>query len=171
MAELYGPLVFYWCRRSNLRGEDAADIFQEVFTAVAAAIGNYQPREGSNFRGWLWTITRNKINDHFRRVRQQGQAVGGTTAQQQLAELIDYQPDETSDQEDRHELSALLHRGLSVVQAEFEPRTWQAFWRVAVAGETTANVAADLDITANGVRQAKSRVLRRLREELGEISG
>jgi RNA polymerase sigma-70 factor (ECF subfamily) len=53
MAELYGPLVFYWCRRSNLLGEDAADILQNVFTAVAAGIDNYQQREGSNFRGWL----------------------------------------------------------------------------------------------------------------------
>jgi RNA polymerase sigma-70 factor (ECF subfamily) len=151
-----------------LQGEDAADIFQDVFTAVAAGIGNYQQREGSNFRGWLWTITKNKINDHFRRLRQQGQGVGGTTAQQQLAELTDYEPNEAADVEDRHEHSALLHRGLSVVQSEFEPRTWQAFWRVAVAGDSTADVAADLEITANAVRQAKSRVLRRLREELGE---
>ena len=54
-------------------------------------------------------------------------------------------------------------------RAEFEERTWQAFWRVTVEGQDTAEVAAQLGISANGVRQAKSRVLRRLREELGEL--
>lgn len=55
-----------------------------------------------------------------------------------------------------------------MVRSEFEDRTWQAFWRVAVEGHATAEVAADLGITANAVRQAKSRVLRRLRQELGD---
>ncbi len=168
LAELYGPLVFYWCRRSNLRGEDAADIFQNVFAAVATGIDGYQQREGSNFRGWLWTIARNKINDHFRRIGQQGEAAGGTAAQQQLAAAPDYQPSEAEDAADRRELSALLHRGLETVRAEFEERTWNAFWRAAVEDDSTADIAADMGITANAVRQAKSRVLRRLRDELGE---
>ena len=66
MADLYGPLVFYWCRRSQLQQADAADVVQNVFTAVAGAIAGYERRADGNFRGWLWTITRNKINDHFR---------------------------------------------------------------------------------------------------------
>ncbi len=168
LTDLYGPLVYYWSRRSNLQGEDAADIFQSVFTAIATNIQNYQQREGSNFQGWLWTITRNKINDHFRRIRQHGEAAGGTAAQQQLADLPDYQPSETTDGEDRQEFSALLHRGLDLVRAEFEDRTWQAFWRSAVEGDSTADIAADMGISANSVRQSKSRVVRRLRDELGE---
>lgn len=168
MVELYGPLVFYWCRRSGLQSDDAGDVFQEVFTSVAAGIDKYQQRPGSNFRGWLWTITRNKINDHFRRLRQSGQAPGGTTAQIHLSELPDYLPNEAADADDRHELSALLRRGLHVVRAEFEQRTWQAFWRAAIEGDSTADIAADMGITANAVRQAKCRVLRRLRDEMGD---
>jgi RNA polymerase sigma-70 factor (ECF subfamily) len=61
-----------------------------------------------------------------------------------------------------------LHRGLAQVQAEFEPRTWQAFWMVVVEGRSPADVAAALGISANSVRQAKSRILRRLRAELGD---
>jgi len=167
MADLYGPLVFYWCRRAELRSDDAADVFQNVFAAVAAGIDDYQPREGGNFRGWLWTITRSKIIDHFRRVQRDGEAAGGTAAQRQIGELP-YQPAEQTDRQDRHELSALLHRGLEIVRAEFEDRTWRAFWRAAVEGDSTADIAAELGITANAVRQAKSRVLRRLRDELGE---
>ncbi len=79
-----------------------------------------------------------------------------------------YQPSEEGDPQDQNELSALLHRGLEIVKSEFETRTWDAFWRVAVEGDRTADVAADMGISANAVRQAKSRVLRRLRDELGE---
>ena len=168
LSDLYGPLVFYWCRRSNLQSEDAADVLQEVFTAVAANIDAYEARPGSNFRGWLWTIARNKINDHFRRLARDGEAEGGTAAHQQLAELPDYAPSEANDEGDQRELSALLNRGLEVVKAEFEERTWRAFYRAAVEGDSTADIAAELGITAGGVRQAKSRVLRRLRDQLGD---
>ncbi|WP_419193285.1 RNA polymerase sigma factor [Kolteria novifilia] len=168
LVDLYGPLVIYWCRRSRLDSSDAADVVQEVFASVAGAIDQYQAREGGRFRGWLWTITRNKIHDHFRRIEKQGQAVGGTAAHQRIAELPDYQPDESSDAEDQQQLSQFLHRALEVVRVEFEENTWKAFWRAAIDGDSTSDIAADMGISANGVRQAKSRVLRRLRDELGE---
>lgn len=165
---VYGPLVFYWCQRSRLGDADAADVVQNVFVAVAAAINNYRPRSGSPFRAWLWTITRNKINDHFRVKNAAADAVGGSAAAQRLAQLPDYEPHEETDAQDRDQLSALFHRGLATVRAEFEERTWQAFWRAAVENESTADIGAELGITANAVRQAKSRVLRRLRDQLGD---
>ena len=55
------------------------------------------------------------------------------------------------------------------MREQFEPRTWTAFWRVAIQRDKTADVAADLEMTAAAVRKAKARVLRRLREEFGEL--
>lgn len=40
------------------------------------------------------------------------------------------------------------------------------FWRVVVGNESVAEVAADLGVSSAAVRMAKSRVLRRLRDEL-----
>jgi len=81
-----------------------------------------------------------------------------------VASLSD-DPDEFTD---RSELTALHQRGLEIVRSEFEDRTWQIFWRVAVDEVPTADVAEEFGITANSVRQNKSRVLRRLRQVLGE---
>jgi RNA polymerase sigma-70 factor (ECF subfamily) len=67
------------------------------------------------------------------------------------------------------ELTALYHRALSQVRSQFEERTWTTFWRVAVEGRSPAEVAAQMGMTPTAVRQAKSRVLRRLKEELGEL--
>ena len=59
----------------------------------------------------------------------------------------------------------LLRRALKLLQSEVEPRTFQAFWRVVVEGNSPADVAADLGLTTNAVYLLKARLLRRLREE------
>jgi RNA polymerase sigma-70 factor (ECF subfamily) len=61
---------------------------------------------------------------------------------------------------------SLLHRALEIIRIEFEETTWQAFWRVIVDEQPTAAVAEDLGMTPQAVRQAKYRVLRRLRNEM-----
>src|SRR5687768_14357819 len=86
LVALYAPLVFHWCRRWDLQDQDIADIFQEVFQAVATHIAGFRKeRRGDTFRGWLRTITRNKVLDHFRRLGREPGAVGGTDAQLRLA--------------------------------------------------------------------------------------
>src|SRR4051794_11675033 len=75
LVALYGPLVYSWARRGGLRAEDAADVVQEVFRALVAHIGNFrQDRPGDSFRGWLWTITHNKVRDYWRSRHLQPQA-------------------------------------------------------------------------------------------------
>jgi RNA polymerase sigma-70 factor (ECF subfamily) len=166
-CDLYGPLVYHWCQQSQMQPADAADVVQEVCSAVSKSIERFDGnRGGGSFRGWLRTITRNKINDFYRRAARQARAAGGTDAQMQMALVGESIPDEASAIDDRREQVLLCHRALEIVRAEFEQRTWGAFWRVVVEGQSTADVAAEMRVTPNAVRQAKSRVLRRLREEL-----
>jgi RNA polymerase sigma-70 factor (ECF subfamily) len=49
-------------------------------------------------------------------------------------------------------------------EAEFEPKTWQAFRRQVLDEAQPKTVAAELEMTVNAVLIAKSRVLKRLRE-------
>src|SRR6516165_9836782 len=64
LVDLYAPLVYHWCQRAKLPPQDAADVFQEVFRSVAEHVVSFRrDRAGDSFRGWLHTITRNKIND------------------------------------------------------------------------------------------------------------
>ena len=63
----------------------------------------------------------------------------------------------------------LLRRAMALVRDHFEERTWKAFLATAVEGRTPRDVAEDLDTTAGAVRVAKSRVLSRLRMELGDL--
>jgi RNA polymerase sigma-70 factor (ECF subfamily) len=164
LVKLYAPLVFLWGRRSNLNAHDAADLVQDTFLAVSTHLQQFRcDRPDDSFRGWLWTITRNKIRDFYRRQCDSVQAEGGTAAQEQLAQVPDV-PDEI---EARTTALGLVERlALDLIRAEFEERTWQAFWQATVDGRSAVDVAADLGMTKHAVRQAKYRVLHRLRQQI-----
>ena len=169
LVDLYAPLVRYWCRRSQLQEEDVAEVFQESFRAVAASIQNFRrDRNEDSFRGWLRTITTNKIRDHFRRMDGQAIAEGGSVAQLKLAQLSDPLTEEEENSE-QDILRASVHKMMEAVQGDFEPRTWQAFWGCQVEGRGTDEIGTELNMTPAAVRKAKYRVLRRLREEFDDL--
>jgi RNA polymerase sigma-70 factor (ECF subfamily) len=168
MVALYAPLVLSWCRGWGLQDEDAADVFQEVFQAVAAHLNSFRrERSGDTFRGWIRTIARNKVNDFFRRRLREPEGVGGSEGRAILMQVPEPLPSENQTKEEAE--NALLHRALELIRGEFETRTWEAFWQTTVEGRTAIDVAADLSMTAGAVRVAKSRVLHRLRTDLGEL--
>jgi RNA polymerase sigma-70 factor, ECF subfamily len=170
MVTLYSPLVYRWCRRWGLREQEIADVLQEVFQAVATHVASFRKeRAGDTFRGWLRTITRNKVNDQFRRQVNQPDGGGGTEIQAWFAAVPDSSPPEGGSSSENKSDRLLLGRVLDLIRNEFEDRTWRAFWKTAVDGRSPAEVAGELDMSAGAVRVAKSRVLRRLRQELGDL--
>lgn len=168
-VNLYSPLVYHWCRTSGLQPDDAGDVMQDVFQAVTKHIFEFRSdRPGDNLRGWLRVITRNKILDWQRRERRHPQAAGGTDAHQRLMSLSDPVNADAIESPLAEETSLLFKSRLELVRAEFEPRTWQAFWSVAVDGKNPDEVAEELGISSNAVYIAKSRVLGRFRQELDD---
>jgi RNA polymerase sigma-70 factor (ECF subfamily) len=170
VVDLYTPMVHHWCRRWGVEGADADDVLQEVFKAASQSIDTFRrERAGDTFRGWLRSIARNRALALWRSRDRQPEAPGGSDAQQRLREIPESDADDTNDPEEANQLTALVQRALALLRGEFEPRTWEAFWLVTAEGRPAADVATELGMTANAVRMAKSRVLRRLREELGDL--
>lgn len=169
MVDLYGPLVQSWCDIAGVPNDRVADVLQEVFLAVHRSADRFEPSEGtSGFRGWLWTITRNKIRDLFRKLSGDADARGGSTALRRLHEMPepDLPVDDPSEVDDT---TALLRRAMAMVKVDFQETTWRAFWLSAVLGRNSETVAEELGISQAAVRQNKSRVLRRLRQTLGDL--
>lgn len=162
---LYAPSVSRWLGGWGVHGADADDLGQQVFQAVARGIESFRrEREGDTFRGWLYTITRRKFLDHRRRSVREPAASGGTDARRQLEQVPEALQVESSD-----EIKQRHHRALELIQTDFEDRTWRAFWYCAVNGRAADDVAGELGMTATAVRKAKSRVLRRLKEEFRDV--
>lgn len=169
MVELYAPLAKSWALYAGVPGHRVGDILQEVFLSIHRSINDFQPTaDTSGFRGWVWSITKNKIRDYFRREAEQPIAKGGSSAFGALSQFPDpVLPDEPPSTPG--DTSSLLHRALNMVRVEFRERTWEAFWRSTVLGQATDRVAEELGVSTASVRQAKSRILRRLRQQLGDL--
>ncbi len=162
-------MIYRWCRRAGLQPNDAEELHQEVFCNVAQHVARFRhDRPGDSFRAWLRTITRNKLHDFFRRARHRAEPRGGSSAQEQLQQVAGADPAASVPDGDPHDDRELRLRAMELVRGEFEPRTWEAFWQVAVRGRAPADVAQDLDLTLAAVYQAKYRVLKRIRRELDE---
>jgi RNA polymerase sigma-70 factor (ECF subfamily) len=163
LVQLYSPLVYSWCLRAEISNDDAADLMQEVWGSVAKHIGRFErTTERGTFRGWLWTITRNKLRDFWRARSGVAVGVGGSEAHERLANIPDQEP--TNDSAAGSD--GLLHRALQLIKNDFEPQTWTVFWRTSVDGVSAAEAGAEVGLSVDAVYQAKSRVLRRLREEM-----
>ena len=166
LVDLYGPVVYGWCRQLGVSQIDAADVVQDVFAGVTADVGRFRrDRPGDSFGAWLRTITRHRVCDHFRRRQNQPAARGGSTAYERLLSLAEA-PEETSSVPPVEKEGWFSRRVLDLVRAEFEERTWTAFWQIVVDGRPPAEVAAAMGLSLPAVYKAKSRVLRRLRQEL-----
>jgi len=171
MTRLYAPLVYYWCIREGLQSTDAEDVVQEVFRTVAARLAEFRrDRKRGSFRGWLWTITRHKIGDYVRSQRRRGEICCGSDGDRCLSRVAAAKA--TADDGDRRiseEARILYSRVLDLIQSEFEQRTWVAFCRVVVDEQSPDCVANELGMSVNSVYLAKSRVLRRARDELSGL--
>jgi RNA polymerase sigma-70 factor (ECF subfamily) len=165
MVRLYTPLVHYWCGTFGLRGPDTEDVAQDVFQAAATSLASFRrDSDTDTFRGWLRGITRHKVLLHFRRQGRYPRATGGAAAWAELQEVA--APAEAQDTQER---DTLHWQALELVKAEFGVRTWQMFWRTAIEGRSPADLADELGVTPAAVRMAKYRVLRRLKQNFGEL--
>jgi RNA polymerase sigma-70 factor, ECF subfamily len=168
LVGLFRPLVLSWCSLARINPTDAEDVSQEVFVAAAGALDRFhRDQPGDTFRGWLRSITRSQILLLFRRRHGLPQAEGGSDAWQKLQMVVD--PLAGPGEDDSVEISQLYQRAVAMVRCEFEERTWRAFELTVIEDRQTPDVARELSMTVNTVRQAKSRVLRRLREEVGDL--
>lgn len=164
-AGLYRPVAYRLARRRGLQDADAEDLAQQVLLAVSKAIRGWEkdPERGT-FRAWLVCVTRNAITNALTR-RAPDRGSGSTSIRQHLDGTPDEAEDITALIEDEHE-RAVFRWAADRVRVEFQETTWLAFWRSAIDGATIDEVASELGKTVGAVYAARSRVMRRLSEEI-----
>ncbi len=168
LRDIYLPLIHFWLSRVPGLHDEANDLSQEVLVVLFKELPMFERQRLGAFRAWLRQITVNRIRT-FSRARQKQPLAGlGHEADQLLAQLADPNSDQAR-QWDRDHDKHVSQKLLAIVQADFEPSTWQAFTRFALESQSAAQVARELGMSDSAVAQAKFRVLKRLREEAGEL--
>ena len=176
LAQIYGPIIYGWARRCGCQSADAADVMQDTLTSMTMALSRFDhDQPDSTFRGWLWTITRNKIRDRARGSDEL--AAGGTEANLRLQQVADPIVDATQRAIDASEPPSELEsdfasarsRALALLRGSFDPRSWQMFWETTVQGREPAHVAEEMGVSRWAVYKARARVLQRLQQQMDGI--
>lgn len=166
---LYIPLIRRWLRRIPGLHDEADDVTHEVLIVVLQHVAAFDRQREGSFRTWLRQITIHRVRDYTRKRARRpmvGLEDGATEAfLGQLADNSSQLAVEWDREHDRH----VIDRLLEIVRPDFQKETWQAFQRFALDGTPAAQVAAELGLTEGAVVAAKSRILRRLRDEAGAI--
>lgn len=158
-VDIYAPLIYRWCRRHGPQDADAADLTQDVLAEVVRCIRSfeYQPQRG-RFRDWLGTVTRRRLGRFFER---SGRATAGGDA---LAQCSAAAP---PDAEWTAEFNAhILRIALDRIRPHFEAATWRAFELAWIENRSALETADVLGLPIEKVYVAKSRILKRLEEEV-----
>ena len=167
LQDIYMPLVRRWLRRVPGLGDEADDLAQEVFVVVVRELPRFERRREGSFRAWLRTITANKALNYCKQ-RDRRPTVGIDQAEGFLDQMADPDSD-LARQWDREHDEHVVRKLLAAVEGDFKPTTWEAFRRLALDGLPAARVAEELGMPENAVLLAKSRVIRRLRREPGDL--
>jgi RNA polymerase sigma-70 factor (ECF subfamily) len=152
-SNTYRPLVYRFVRKRGLQAADADDLTQEVMEQVARSIRTFQydPERG-RFRDWLYRITRRQLTLR-----------AGDVVPADPWDVEDVQPDSTWNEEFN---ARILEVALENTRVPFERATWRAFEMTWIQNRPPAEAAAELEMPVPTVYKAKSRVLRRLKEEV-----
>lgn len=164
LASLYGRLILYWCKQRNVPRSDRNDLFQETMQTVAKYIHRFEKQQGSrkhSFRSWLRTIVESRISDYYR----ERKAVPAPISDSQLVRKVEQSTQNDDEKQSQHERQLLIGQALKIVQSETDPKIWEMFYQTAVLGFNSTEIAELLGTTPANVRQAKRRVLMKIREE------
>ena len=161
-VDLYTPLIFYWARRSGMNSEDAADLVQEIFAVLVKKLPEFKYDPQKSFRSWLRTVTMNKRAEHLRRKSL-------TLVDATHSEFLKV-PANSEDHFWQIEYQQqLVHRALELMRDEFEPQIWNACREFVTTKASAADVAKRTGVSIWAIYAAKSKLLRKLRQELEEL--
>jgi RNA polymerase sigma-70 factor (ECF subfamily) len=167
-TERYGRKIYGWCRGWNLQEADAEDVTQSVLLKLADKMQVFEYDSTKSFRAWLKTITRHAWSDHWS-ARKAIVASGGSQAVS-LLQTVEARDDLVRRLDDEFDLE-LLDEAMARVRTRVLPRTWEAFERTALQGQSGAEAAQALDMKVATIFVAKGKVQNMIQEELKKLEG
>lgn len=161
---IYGPLVLRYCCRRGLQEADARDVVQDVLLQVSNGISEFRyDRERGQFRNWLGTLTHRAMLKHLKKSRRARTATDNAARQDPL---IDECPQPLGEAWTEAFNAHVYRTALERIRPYFDEDTWRVFLATFAENQAPAIVATEMNRSIGWVYQAKSKVVRRLKEEV-----
>src|SRR6266404_3008519 len=145
----YDPLVRRFVLAYGLRESDAEDCMQDVWSEVVKTLGAFDS-DGTQGRlcSWLHTIVHSKATNFVRyRMRHAckhlGTQVEAGLASREAGPMDEYE---------HHCLQEAVQRVLAMLRQQVSPKSFLVLWMRAIEQRTIEETAAELQLTATGVR-------------------
>ena len=164
--ERYGELLYRYARARGASVIDAEDVVQDVEMYLFKAIEGFEYDAGKGrFRTYLRSAVMHALARKAKKQARQGEVLD--------PQMFDHlsTAEETS-QDERWETEWRLHRlrwALRAIASEVEPTTLEAFRLHVLSGQSVHETAERLGLSTASVYQAKSRVLKRVKQKLDSL--
>jgi RNA polymerase sigma-70 factor (ECF subfamily) len=165
-TERYGRKIYAWCRRWNLQEADAEDLTQDVLLKLAEKMQTFVYDPAKSFRAWLKTVARHAWSDSWSG-RKAAIGAGGSQALE-LLQTVEAREDLVRRLEEEFDRE-LLDEAMARVRLRVMPRTWEAFDRTALQGQSGAEAAQALGMKVATVFVARSKVQKMIQEEMQKL--
>ena len=154
----YLPLVRRWCR--NLQPADREEIAQQTAERVRGAIGRFERKRHGSFRAWLRAIVENLLKDFYRNKEN----AEPTLIDEMLGNITQQTEADLSE-----EKRLLYERAVAIMRRDFCEKWVRCFEGIVIHDLSARELAEELNIPIGRVRTAKYKILKRLKEEFGEL--
>ncbi|MCD0463766.1 RNA polymerase sigma factor [Roseiconus lacunae] len=166
LIEIYRPFMYQRISSYPLLVSQSEDIVQEILCVLIREMPTFHRRREGSFRAFLRTIVLNQLRYAMRRTKGNPIAAGQfDRLNEHIEQLADPSTLESIEFDHQHDQAVFFHAA-SIVKSEVKPNTWKAFKKHAIEGQDASAVATQLGVTVNVVLLAKSRLTRRIREEI-----
>ena len=172
--DIYNPMLERWCCGYGLDGDSIDEVCHRIWIELADRMKTFEYDPNRTFRGWLRRLCESRVLNFLRQRRaaslrsfDERRDEPETIASHGAADL------DGDDEDDDPRQRFLMEQGEKVqaaVRAKVKPRTWEAFWLVAVCDWSVERTAQSLGMTRIAVYAARDRVARMLGNEGKRVS-
>jgi RNA polymerase sigma-70 factor (ECF subfamily) len=167
---IYRPLIFSYLRGLNIKEHDANDLTQQVFWRLMRFLPRFTlNRQKARFRTYLWKLTFHTLVDGARRRKVRDRAEGEWV--RRFCEVQESESDELEVEFLKRHRQRILEIALPRARENVSPTAWICFEGRLMHRRSAAEIAAELETTANCVFVHASRVLKEIRRLCAEIEG
>jgi DNA-directed RNA polymerase specialized sigma24 family protein len=172
--DTYNPMLERWCRSDGLDGDSIDEVCHRIWIELADRMKTFEYDPNRTFRGWLRRLCESRVLNFLKQRRPSSlfSLDERIDVSEGIATRSSMEP-EGADEVGHLPNLFLLGEGEKVqaaVRAKVKPRTWDAFWLVAVCDWSVASTAQSLGMTHTAVYAARARVARMLRDEGKRVS-
>jgi RNA polymerase sigma-70 factor (ECF subfamily) len=159
LYDRYAQPIYRFCYRKVGDVDLANDLTAQVFVKAIERLDRYQPRPGASFKSWLFAIARNTVTDAWRRQKP-------TTDVEALIEVLE----DDAPSPERRAIEAEDQLRVDHLLAQL-PTTQRTLVELRLAGMTTKELMATLNMSESAIKSAQHRAYRRLRDLVRATEG